>query len=128
MNASGPVFIVAMTFILSAFAFYTVGVWAERISGLLKWWHAITFWCGLVCDTIGTGAMGVIAGGMFKSTIHGVTGMAAILLMLFHAIWATIVLRRRDEKLIVSFHKFSIFVWIVWLIPMVGGAVMGSNV
>jgi uncharacterized repeat protein (TIGR03987 family) len=128
MNASGPVFIVAMTFILSAFAFYTVGVWAERISGRLKWWHAITFWCGLVCDTIGTGAMGIIAGGMFKSTIHGVTGMAAILLMLFHAIWATIVLRRRDEKLIVSFHKFSIFVWIVWLIPMVGGAVMGSNV
>ncbi len=119
---------IAMVFILSAFALYSVGVWAERIKGRLKWWHAIVFWCGLVCDTVGTGAMGIIAGGMFKSTIHGVTGMAAIILMLFHATWATIVLVRKDEKLILSFHRFSIFVWLVWLIPMVGGAVFGSNV
>ena len=128
MNASNPTLIIAMVFILAAFAFYTVGVWAERIGGRLKWWHAIVFWFGLVCDTTGTGAMGVLAGGMFQHTIHGVTGMAAIILMLFHATWATIVLLRRDEKLILSFHRFSVFVWIVWLVPMVGGAVLGSSV
>jgi uncharacterized repeat protein (TIGR03987 family) len=37
--------------------------------------------------------------------------------MFIHAIWATVVLIRKDEKMIVSFHKFSIFVWLVWLIP-----------
>jgi uncharacterized repeat protein (TIGR03987 family) len=128
MTKTDPTLMVAVSFITAAFAFYTVGVWAERIRGRLKWWHAIVFWCGLVCDTIGTGAMSIIAGGMFQSTIHGVTGMAAILLMLFHATWATIVLRRRDEKLIGSFHRFSVFVWLVWLLPMVGGAVLGSRV
>lgn len=128
MDSSNPTLIVAMTFIFLAFILYSVGVWAERIRGRLKWWHAIVFWCGLVCDTTGTGAMGVLAGGMFQSTIHGVTGMAAIILMLFHAVWATITLRRKDERLILSFHKFSVFVWVVWLVPMVGGAVLGSSV
>ncbi|MEI6874318.1 MAG: HsmA family protein [Spirochaetota bacterium] len=128
MDASSPLLPIALTFITAAFVFYTVGVWAERIKGRLKWWHAITFWCGLVCDSIGTGAMAALAGGMFQSTIHAVTGIAAIVLMLFHATWATLVLARRDEKLILSFHRFSVFVWLVWLIPMVGGAVFGSNV
>ena len=36
--------------------------------------------------------------------------LLAILLMLFHAIWATIVLVKKNEKMIINFHKFSIFV------------------
>jgi uncharacterized repeat protein (TIGR03987 family) len=54
--------------------------------------------------------------------------MTAILLMLFHAAWATRVLIRKDEKRILAFHRFSIFVWIVWMIPMIGGMVMGARV
>lgn len=34
-------------------------------------WHAVVFWLGFVCDTIGTGAMGKLAG----SLIPMVTGM-----------------------------------------------------
>lgn len=49
--------------------------------------------------------------------VHGISGLLAIILMFVHAIWATIVLVKNDEKMIVSFHKFSIFVWLVWLIP-----------
>ena len=30
---------------------------------------------------------------------------------------ATVVLVRKDEKIVLNFHKFGIFVWIVWLIP-----------
>jgi uncharacterized repeat protein (TIGR03987 family) len=118
----------AIVFIFAAFAFYTVGVWAEKLGGRLRWWHAITFWLGFVCDTTGTGAMGRIAGGIFKNTFHGITGVIAIALMLFHAIWATIVLVRRDERMLVSFHKFSLVVWIVWLVPMIGGMLLGSSV
>ena len=47
----------------------------------------------------------------------GVSGVIAIVLMLVHAVWATVVLRRRDEAMILRFHRFSIFVWLVWLIP-----------
>jgi uncharacterized repeat protein (TIGR03987 family) len=57
--------------------------------------------------------------------IHGVSGLLAIILMFVHAIWATIVLVRKDEKMIGNFHKFSIFVWLVWLIPYFSPMVVG---
>jgi len=99
-----------------ALLFYSIGVWSEQIQGRLKVWHTAFFWLGLVCDTWGTGMMFESVGGM-SYDVHGFSGVLAIALMFVHAIWATVVLVRKDEKMIVSFHKFSIFVWLVWLIP-----------
>ena len=107
---------VPMIIISLALAFYSIGVWSERFQGKLKPWHLIFFWAGLVCDTWGTGLMIEMAGGL-TSDIHGVTGVLAILLMLIHALWATLVLIRKDEKMIMNFHKFSVVVWFIWLIP-----------
>ncbi|MFC2056708.1 HsmA family protein [Chloroflexota bacterium] len=53
--------------------------------------------------------------------VHSITGLLAILLMLIHAIWATIVLVRKDEKAINNFHHFSVVVWAIWLIPYLTG-------
>ena len=72
--------------------------------------------------------MGLLAGSIIQFNFHGLTGLLAILLMLFHAVWATMVMVRKDEKMIVQFHKFSILVWIIWLIPMLSGMILGSNV
>lgn len=119
---------IAISFIFSACIFYTVGVWSEKIQKRLKIWHVIVFWLGFICDTIGTGAMGKIAGSIIQMNFHGLTGILAILLMLFHAIWATIVTVRKNEGMILKFHKFSIIVWIIWLIPMITGMILGSNV
>ena len=99
-----------------ALIFYTIGVWAERFAGRLKPWHLAFFWAGLVCDTWGTAMMFEMREG-FVLDVHSVTGVLAIVLMFVHAIWATIVLVRHDEKWIVSFHKFSIVVWAIWLVP-----------
>ena len=99
-----------------ALIFYSIGVWSERIQGRLKVWHTVFFWLGLVCDTVGTGMMFEMAGGLTYD-VHGLSGLLAILLMFVHAIWATIVLAKKDEKMILNFHKFSIFVWLIWLIP-----------
>ena len=118
----------AIIFINIAMVLYTVGVWAEQIRRRLKWWHLWFFWSGLVCDTIGTAAMAEVGGALFKLNLHGITGMTAIVLMLFHATWATLVLARKDEKRIMTFHRFSIFVWIIWMIPMIGGMLLGANV
>jgi uncharacterized repeat protein (TIGR03987 family) len=57
-----------------------------------------------------------MAGGL-TFDIHGVTGLVAILLMLVHAVWATIVIVRHDEPMIRSFHRFSVVVWTIWLVP-----------
>lgn len=100
----------------AALLFYTVGVWSERIQGRLKIWHLVLFICGLICDTWGTGMMFDVAGGM-RFDLHGISGLLAIILMFVHALWALIVLIRKDEKAIKQFHKFSIIVWIIWLIP-----------
>jgi uncharacterized repeat protein (TIGR03987 family) len=61
-----------------------------------------------------------LAGGL-SFDLHGVTGVIAILLMLVHAIWATVVLLRKDERAIVNFHKFSLVVWLIWLVPYFSG-------
>jgi len=100
----------------AALLFYSIGVWGERISGRLKWWHFVFFVLGLICDTWGTSIMLEMVGGM-TFDIHGVTGLIAIILMFVHATWAFIVLLKKDEKAIQNFHKFSLFVWLVWLIP-----------
>ena len=107
---------VPMIIISLALVFYSIGVWSERIQGKLKIWHLFFFWLGLVCDTWGTGLMIEMAGGL-TFDIHGVTGVIAIVLMMIHAIWATLVIIKRDETAIKNFHKFSLFVWFVWLIP-----------
>jgi uncharacterized repeat protein (TIGR03987 family) len=106
----------ASIIITSALVFYSIGVWAERISGQLKPWHLVFFVLGLICDTWGTGMMFEMVGGM-TFDIHGITGLIAILLMLIHAVWALIVLLRKEEKAIMNFHKFSVAVWVIWLIP-----------
>ena len=105
--------------IITALASYSIGVWSEKIAGRLRGWHLIFFWIGLASDASGTAMMAAVRGIFFN--FHTITGIAALLLMLIHAIWATIVLLGKDEKAIVSFHKFSVFVWTVWLIPFFTG-------
>jgi uncharacterized repeat protein (TIGR03987 family) len=102
--------------ITSALVLYSIGVWSERFAGKLKTWHLVFFWLGLVCDTWGTGLMFEFAGGMMFD-VHGLSGLLAIVLMLVHASWATIVLVRKDERWINNFHKFSVVVWLIWLVP-----------
>ena len=99
-----------------ALVFYSIGVWSERFAGKLKWWHLAFFVLGLICDTWGTTLMLEMAGGM-TFDIHGISGLLAIVLMLVHAAWACVVLLKKDEKAILNFHKFSVLVWCIWLIP-----------
>jgi len=122
------IFIIAISFITAACILYTLGVWSEKIQKRLLVWHTFVFWLGFVCDTIGTGAMGKLAGSIIQINFHGLTGLLAILLMLFHAIWATIAIVRKNENQLLNFHKFSFVVWIIWLIPMITGMILGSDV
>ncbi len=114
------ILIVSITAISSALVFYTIGVWSEKLAGRLKPWHLALFWLGLVCDTTGTTLMGDMAGRL-QVNLHGLTGALAIMLMLGHALWASLVLVKNDENAIQAFHNFSLFVWLVWLVPYLTG-------
>ena len=124
---NNPAIIYSIIFINIACLLYTIGVWAEKLQHRLKWWHTFFFWSGFISDTIGTTAMSLVSGSLIKFSFHGMTGLAAILLMLFHAIWATIVLFKNNEKMILRFHRFSLVVWIIWLIPMASGIIFGAT-
>ncbi len=109
-----------------ALVFYSIGVWSERFAGVLKVWHLLFFWLGFICDTWGTGMMFEMAGGL-TFDVHGLTGLLAIILMFIHAGWATIVLVRKDERWIQNFHRFSVVVWLIWLVPYLSPMILGMG-
>jgi uncharacterized repeat protein (TIGR03987 family) len=88
----------------------------------------LLFWIGFAFDVSGTYAMHLIAKGPFNLLEpHTLTGQIALWLMLVHAIWATRVIIKQDESMKNKFHKFSIVVWLIWLIPYFGGMFLGMN-
>lgn len=121
-----PTILLAVLFIVTALVCYTVAVWSVRFASRLRAWHVGFFWAGLVTDAIGTSFMVKLAGGLLLS-LHSLTGILGIALMLVHTVWATVVLRRQDERAMVGFRRRGVIVWIIWLIPFVTGMVLGMQ-
>ena len=114
--------IVSAILITLALIFYSVGVWSERVVRYLKPWHVTAFWVGFVFDVSGTLAMHRIAKGPFDLwEPHTLTGQIALWLMLAHAMWATQVIRKGSDEVRKGFHRYSLFVWLIWLVPYFGG-------
>jgi alpha-L-fucosidase len=114
--------------ITAALLFYSLGVWAERIVRYLKPWHVVAFWTGFAFDVAGTWAMHRMATGPFDILApHTLTGQIALWLMLVHAVWATRVVLSGSKKARAGFHRYSIVVWLIWLIPYFGGMYMGMR-
>ena len=124
-----PLLMRAVIAITLALVFYSIGVWSEHWSKQLKAVHLVFFWLGLAMDITGTGLMSMISSQNVNTlmSIHGFTGSIAILLMLIHAVWATVVIIQGNEKAKYTFHRFSIIVWFIWLIPFVIGMMMGMR-
>ncbi len=121
-----PAVLAALVLMFAAFTLYSLGVWSVVLSRHLRPWHAALFWAGLLLDSAGTEIMRRLAGG-FHWNLHTATGAAALTLMLVHALWASIVLLRRDELALRTFHRISITVWAIWLVPFVTGLLLGRH-
>ena len=121
-------FVLSTIFITLALIFYSLGVWSERIARYLKPWHVITFWIGFSFDVAGTFLMHLMTKDNFNLLdSHTLTGQIALWLMLAHAIWATRVVRKDNKELRLKFHRYSLVVWLIWLIPYIGGMFMGMK-
>ena len=59
--------------------------------------------------------------------IMAVSGVIALALMAVQLLWAVVVLVRGREAEKQRFHRFSVVVWAIWLIPYLTGAV-GSSI
>jgi uncharacterized repeat protein (TIGR03987 family) len=115
---------ISTVLITLALVFYTLGVWGERFQRYLYSWHVIAFWLGLFFDGTGTYAMDRLEPG-WVFDFHAFTGLTAFLLMAIHAAWATWVVRKGTEPARVGFHRYSMVVWLIWLIPYLGGMFAG---
>ncbi len=115
----------ALFFIVLALVLYTVGVWSERLTGRLKSRHLVVMWAGLVADVVATALMASLAGG-FHLSLHSFAGVLGILLMAFQTVWGTTALARRDEVALARFHRMGIYIWMIWLVAFVSGAILSS--
>jgi uncharacterized repeat protein (TIGR03987 family) len=131
----GVVLVSAIVLITAALVLYSTGVFSERRAGSLRWGHVGLFGAGLAFDTAGTALMGMIAAdtglgrtGGPTGVLNGVmasTGATALALMAIHFGWALVVLIRDREAERLTFHRFSLAVWGLWLVPYITGA-LGS--
>ena len=122
-----PLEIAAIVLINLALIFYSLGVWAEHLKRYLVGWHVAAFWTGFFFDVSGTLAMDLLEPGIDWSSLHTITGQIALWLMFAHAVWATGVVRRGSEHAKRRFHRFSLVVWTVWLVPYIGGMILGMR-
>lgn len=122
--------ILASVAMVLALIFYSFGVWGEKLSGTIKKIHLVSFLLGFILDTTGTILMGQIADSSGGSTLglHQITGGIAVSLMLIHLIWALWVYLKGDDNAKRNFNKFSLGVWIIWLISFVLGMLVGMNI
>jgi len=121
----------SIVLITAALGLYTLGVWTEHRSGSLRWKHAALFAGGLTFDSLGTASMAQVAasGGMRTGGGSGalmgvmaITGGLALALMALHLAWAVVVLMRNRESEKAAFHRLSLGVWTLWLLPYFTGA------
>lgn len=109
-----------------AFVFYTLGVFGERSARDLLAWHLLAFWTGLACDAYGTSLMNaMVEAGKDPGIVHTISGGGAFALMAAHATWATAVSLWGSRAAKTTFHRYSLAVWLVWLVPYFGGMVAG---
>lgn len=120
--------VVSTTLITLALVFYSTGVWSERFARYLKRWHIAAFWTGFLFDVSGTYAMGKLSDDPINIfDLHTLTGQIALWLMLIHAVWATYAVSKGSENIRKKFHRYSLVVWLIWLIPYFGGMIMGMS-
>lgn len=117
-----PLLVASTTLITLALVFYSIGVWSERIARYLKPWHVAAFWSGLASDVSGTWAVRRLAEGPFDlPEPHTLTGHIALWLMLARAVCASWVARKGSEEAQIGFHRYSLVLWLIWLVPYASG-------
>ncbi|UTW66554.1 TIGR03987 family protein [bacterium SCSIO 12643] len=116
----------AIIYFTLALIFYSIGVWSERLQKTLKPWHLLFFWLGLIADTLGTIYVKQQVG-ILIFNLHTLTGMLGLMFMIIHAIWATTIIIKKDPNKLYTFHKFSLLVWFIWLIPYFTGLISGMT-
>jgi uncharacterized repeat protein (TIGR03987 family) len=113
--------LLAIVFMFLALLSYTISIWGVRKTKQPILFQVLLSWVGLIFDTTGTILMALLAG-EWHWNIHGITGILGILAMLVNAIWVSIAFNKKQEMITNNYIKYSLILWIIWLISFVTGA------
>lgn len=119
-----PLLLYAVILFTFALVLYSISVWSERLQGHLKIWHLIVFGAGVFTDALAT-LLTIKAVGTIVFTLHAVFGFVSLFLMALHFGWAVIAFARNRKAGMQQFHRFSLFVWSIWLLSYITGFVSG---
>lgn len=123
-----PILIIAIIAITQALIFYSIGVIGEARRKNLMWSDIRWFGAGLLCDAVGTFLMNRMSAtgdkllAPWAGTLMAISGTLAILLMAIHIVFAVVVMKRH-ESYRTKFHKWSVAIWVIWLVSYVVGPI-----
>ncbi len=116
---------IPVIFITSALVFYTISIWSEKFTKIIRPWMVVLMAVGFTCDMIGTGMM-FFRSNVHHLNIHTICGYAALLIMLIHLLWAILAVENYG-KAQEWFNRFSVYAWCLWMIAFISGIPMPSN-
>ncbi len=121
-----PLVLVSIISMLLALILYSVGIWTVFLRKRIVAENLYEFVSGLFLDTTGTICMVFLAGELSEN-LHSLTGFMALGLMAINVIWAGVVLYQKRDSWFKVYRKFSLIIWIIWLIPFFSGMFLGMH-
>jgi len=120
--------VASVILVTAALGLYSFAVWGEQVTHKLRRGFILAFWAGFACDTAGTSLMALIASESPNvNYLHTSAGLLAIVLMGLHALWAVRVWQRKDQRAEELFHRFSRYVYWLWLFAFATGGAMNIS-
>ena len=116
MHALELLFIVALIL-------YSLVIWSHKFKKKLSVWMVVLFGIALSADVSGTIFLCAAAAIKWRWNLHTISGLASILIMALHFIWAYLALRSKGvfER---YFNYFSIWAWCLWVVSFISGIPM----
>lgn len=108
------------SFFVAALILYSFSIWSHKVLGKLRSWMMLVFGVGLAADILGTVLICVINAERWQFTVHTISGIAALLIMALHFIWAVLAIKA-GWKFESYFNRFSVSAWLLWLVAFISG-------
>ncbi|PCJ31433.1 MAG: TIGR03987 family protein [Gammaproteobacteria bacterium] len=115
--------IIATVLFTLALILYSIAIWNERLTRVLKPWHLQVFFFGVLADALGVWIT-YKAVGAIVFTPHAILGFSALALMTINFLWVLIIFIRNKQGQ-QRFHQFGLSVWSIWIISYLSGFATG---
>jgi uncharacterized repeat protein (TIGR03987 family) len=117
--------LISVISITTALVLYTIAIWRNWRMRLLTTAQIILLWFGLAADALATQVMGLSIEGEIVWDFHTISGYLGLGLMAVLAVMGSWAKWSEREAVLMSFHRFAIPIWIIWVASYATGVVIG---